>query len=574
MNFKLSLLNRKKTLLLFLLTSIFLIIDIFFIWYSLQSISNLGYQIKLFPYSFGLFLAEIILLFSFYIFSSYVYKEVQKTILYQLFIYFISSTFVIHSFLFWKLSFIDQRNVPFTFELLFQSQKTIYLYFRNSFLYSILLSFLFFILNLFSKDKLNQIIKKTLPFLYAIFVVSILSCIFSTDFFRTPIGEKSTIFFGGTEEYIIDRIEDNNISFIEDLKLTYGFNYLVDEDNQRVMYLSQTGFYGLILKLFSAPFDENINSFIVDVRVILSVIFSIIISVFSFVFLKRDGIFVSLIFTFLCAITYWIIGPSKYLIWFYFVEFLPMIFSFFAYPYIFKNEKSAKWYFSFLILFYISVFLRGYTYVTNIAISPTIIILYFGIKNKEYKRMIKHILLSGFLSVFSYFFVLLIHLIQLQLYFNDFNIAINYLLERALFRISGDSSTVTASYWSVFTNWLNVRVFWIPRINNKFFPELFEVFDRINRFSTIYIVFLVEIVITFLILYLKKIRNSKIFALVLSTIYALFGSWIWFFAKNHMINHKHMNGIMIILPYGIVFYYLTGYIVQLIIERIFKASEQ
>ncbi len=406
---------------------------------------------------------------------------------------------------------------------------------------------------------------------YAFFLLSVTTCIFVTDFLEIPPGEQSIIYWGGTEDYIRYRIRNEELSFIQDLQKHGGFIYGHGPNTTDPVrdYLSQTGFYGSVLKLFQTTTKIDPEILIIGARLLLGLTTAGIFTFISLALKKLFGFIPSLIFSFLCAITYWFIGPSTHLIWFFPTFFISLILSLILYPKVLANRISRKTFLLILFLGQILIFLRGYEYAPVLILSPAISAFYYNLRTG---MKFKDILWNGFticlVGVLSLITVMVLHSIQLSLYFGSLDKAINYLLDRSQER--GMSNVNQAeSVIEVFQRWMKVKVFYISnRIttvvpNYKKFDQTWNTFGRFHLAAFFGVIFSGVLKIIQPIIWPKngmhKEEIHQVYLLAITSLAATLASWSWFPAIGHMRAHYHMNGIMYMIPMGIAVFILWGY---------------
>ena len=415
--------------------------------------------------------------------------------------------------------------------------------------------------------------KSELIYLFLVFII--LSLIYSTDFFQMPPGHQSVIYFGGTEDYILYRIRNTELNFIEDIQTYSGFNYGVPvEPPEFTVYRSQTGFYGSILKYIQSLFSFPPEAFLRGTRIVFSAILAAILAGLALSIQKIYGWIASLIFAVLCACTYWLIGPSKHLIWFYFILFLPFVYSIYVYPRVVEGKLSLRKFLLGLFIIFILEFLRGYTYITCLSLSAAIPVVYHRLKHKDFKQLLSEGLLIGLVSFLAYVLVLGIHYLQLRHSFGNHPEAINFLLDKALFRIQGESAG-SISLRDLFLGWARIPFFYLPSQLTDRIPQVVKNLLPLNMIRTLYFMFGLNLTVTLLFSFRFKKNESieeswqtrleELVVIAFTCAASLLASWSWFPAKGHMIAHPHMNGIMFVIPFALTLYFYTGVLVQFLV---------
>ncbi|MBT3670140.1 MAG: hypothetical protein HON98_05555 [Chloroflexi bacterium] len=443
-------------------------------------------------------------------------------------------------------------------------------FFTMVFLFSIPLGILNFIIYKVGKKENKNIFLKYKKTVVFISLLSILTCVFSSELFQNNAGRGSNMFWGGTEDYINFRIR-NGLSFMEDLKEFGGFNHGFFMEEPFKVYLSHTGFWGSALKFIQSIFNVDPEAFLIGARITFSLIYSTIILGFGYKLSKKFGIITGGLFIIPQIFTYWILGPSKHLLWVYPLFFVPFFHSLFRYPKVVVNEITTKRFFIEQTLVFSLVFLRGYEYLSNVILFAIVPILYVELKNRAgLKQIFKKLTPTGIAGGLALISVLGFHLIQLVQYLGGLSDALLYFNEKATHRLGFNSSV---SYWKVFLEWLDVRFLYFPEtgINNI---NTFE--NSINGISIGEIHLFFFFVLLIAVLMKKTSKNMKnislleniniVFYVGVSTIFSVFASWTWFINKGHMLPHAHMNGIMYIVPFGFCLFIFFSIFLQTFLD--------
>ena len=192
--------------------------------------------------------------------------------------------------------------------------------------------------------------------------------------------------------------------------------------------------------------------------------------------------------------------------------------------------------------------------------------------------MFMHGLLAGAVALSAYLAVLGVHYLQLAFYYKNGAEALTFLLQKALFRVQGDSHN-GIDLFEEFHLWFGIRVFYLPKILLDLFPKLPSIIIPKNEILTLYKLLGINTIVSFLLFFWtkqKKFTNSvwkeksqNLVTLAFTCIGSLLASWTWFAAKGHMSDHRHMNGIMFMIPFGLTLFFFTGVVVQTLIEFLF-----
>jgi hypothetical protein len=418
-------------------------------------------------------------------------------------------------------------------------------------------------------------VKKFVLIAYAFMIFSVTGYIFCTDSMQIGPGQQSIIFYGGTETYVSDRIA-SPLSFVEDIETYGGFLYGRDSDGVFTVYQSQTGFYASGLKLLQTITKINPDDFIKGSRVLLSLILAMMLTGLSLSIKKKFGFLASILFSVLPIFTYWFIGPAGYLLWFYFILFVPFFVSVYLYPLVLRQRISYKKFLIFCFLAGFLVYLRGYEYFPGLIASAAIPVVFYDLQaNKRLLDIARNFLFVCLCGLAGLLAVLLVHFIQLVFFYKDLFEPLHFLTDRAIARSAGGDTNLLTPY-QIFINWLYVRVFYISDRVFAIFPQWKKNFDLYNNFANFHFFAFVEAGIAII---LRVFMKQKLFSglqvqkeihllfnLAITMLVAMVASWSWFPALGHMAHHYHMNGIMYMIPFGITLFIFTGLLIQTLIR--------
>jgi hypothetical protein len=440
---------------------------------------------------------------------------------------------------------------------------------------SFLVAFLAWI-GLFLINKINSVKFKLIPnklsiVLYGFMLVSVTACIYGTDFMSIGFGKHSGIFSGGTEEYVNDRIM-NDLSFAEDLQAYGGFLYEIRQSGDANVYLSGTGFYGSLLKLFQDVTKIAPDKVLVGARGLCAILTAGLLAAISIKIKQCSGFIASIVFSVLCMMSYWLLGPASHLIWFFPVLFIPLCISIFLYPKVLNESISVRKFLIICLIGYFLVFLRSYVYAPVMVLSGAVPVFYYEVRNKA---KFLHILWRGIqvslIGVFGFLLAIGVHFIQLWLYLGSSEAAYELLVGKALLRgPSGELDTQVPL--TIFMKWMEVRVFYVAQFVYSIFPQFEYLLEKVNTLRRFHLISFLMVGLSWGILVLDRatkkgkilMENEKrnLFALSTTLLVAMISSWTWFPALGHMAAHLHMNGIMYMIPFGLCFYALFGVVVQ------------
>jgi hypothetical protein len=101
-----------------------------------------------------------------------------------------------------------------------------------------------------------------------------------------------------------------------------------------------------------------------------------------------------------------------------------------------------------------------------------------------------------------------------------------------------------------------------------------------NTIGVYQLVFLALLAVVSLVYAFQRKKSSGAnslaytFNIGVTGVVAMFSSWTWFAGKQAMSTHYHQNGIMFMVPFGIVFYLLLGFAAHTALEIIHKRENK
>lgn len=419
--------------------------------------------------------------------------------------------------------------------------------------------------------------RKSFSTIYFFSILSVLTCAFSTNLFQTLPGAEYRLFRGGSESFVTTRLR-NDITFLEDLKENGGFIYNGEGENI-YRYYSRTGFYTSILKLLEGISRIEPDLFIERTRIILAGLMAAVIASLALYIKNRKGIIASLIFLFPIPFTFWITAPAKDLIWFSFVMYLPFLSSLLLYPLVLKQKIRFKRFLGYIFVVYILNFLHGYEYIASQILSAAIPVFYYELRRKlPFRLLLGRCIYICATGVTAFVLVFTAHFTQLSLFLGTPQDAWAHFLNRTEFYVVEGKM----SYPELFIRWAHVPVFYfrsgnfIPGNGSAMLPSNRIGLQQWLNFGNFHLAYVgITFSLGILILAFQR-RIASIRMLVhgfMDTIswaitgyVAMVSSWTWFLARHAMATHFHQAGVTFMIPFALVFYILTGYIGQSVLD--------
>lgn len=433
--------------------------------------------------------------------------------------------------------------------------------------------------------------RKIFSAIYILLLLSVSTAIFSTDALELAPGQASVIWWGGTEDYVTYPLRQTELGFADHMRLNGGFMIGMNPDTDQVqVYRSSSGLYGALLKLIQDVFAIPAEPMIVALRVLFAFLLAMTFTLLSVGLKRQFGVLASLVFSALPLATYWILGPARHLIWFYFLLFMPFLTSVIFYPRVLNGRWTFKRFLWVPFAAGVVLFLRGYTYFPNLILSAAIPVFYYDLKAKKpFKTWLGHGFWVCLMGVGGLLLAMGIHLVQLSLYEGSVSGALGYFLNRAETRGPGNTGVFQTTL-GLFDFWLHVPVLYFSQKWTALFPQWLlqyewkPLFDRMNTLLALHLLVLAGAVTTNLMAVFNRkgwIRHHglindlhTLLPLGWATLAAMLASWAWFPAQGHMSAHPHMNGVMYMIPFGLTAFLFLGAVVHSLVHWVFAPRRQ
>lgn len=534
----------------------------------------------------------LLILFLYYLYYRYIDPDIGKTVFQRRFYLVVSAFLVAGALAVWGFNESDSVRellkaiVLFPFARAYLNTGTITAMPMRIFLLTYLigpvLSLLFVGIDIrtgfFSQ---NGRVGKLLSGGYVLFVVSILALVFSTNILQAEPGTGTRLFKAGTESLVLDRLR-NDISFLEDLKTFGGFLYKRTRSGNLEIYFSRTGFYGSFLKLLQDVTKARISDFLSSARITLAALLAVVFGLLAQWIRSRKGLLASIVFLLPVPFTYWIAAPAKDLIWFYFLFFLPFLVSLLVYPRVQDKKTSFKRFCLYVFLAFIFNFLHGYEFIASQILSAAVPVFYYEFAQRSsFRSILRRCFLVCLTGMAAFSVVFTLHIAQLSLHRHSIRKGLDFIWTRAGYRIVEDSVT----YGEIIRGYVKIPVFYFSE--EQFRPdsvlidaeEISPSLPWWNTMGVYHLVFLALLAIVSLVYAFRRNKSSgdnnlaDTFNIGLTGVVAMFSSWTWFAAKQAMSTHYHQNGIMFMVPFGIVFYLFLGFAAHTLIEFLMQSGK-
>ena len=344
----------------------------------------------------------------------------------------------------------------------------------------------------------------------------------------------------------------------------YLYQYDTFENNYNVRayekYFSQTGGQALIYNLLGRTFGITENELISLCHFLNSFLLAIILSFFLMWITTNFGILPSLVSLILIIFSQWTTVFANNMLYVTGLFFFPMVCNLWYLHFSsIKNTfclKKLSW----LTLFTISLkcTVSGFDFIIpTLVMTITPLIYYSFIKKQKLIVLFKHSIFLSFVALTGVLISLLILTIQLAIYHESWNEALNYLIhttERRTYGNQQDLSNIV--YQNEHVSLLNILDLYLN-----------EIAIDLSHLSSIKITFKSLFSLLFLFSTIIPLTNLKInrqlLGLTIIVWLSLIGPIAWFVIfKYHTITHIHMNLIIWYLPSLLFGSALIGYIIQ------------
>ncbi|MGD9872692.1 MAG: hypothetical protein AB7T27_00330 [Kiritimatiellia bacterium] len=349
--------------------------------------------------------------------------------------------------------------------------------------------------------------------------------------------------------------------------------FMMARDIDKEPYMSAWGLQGKVASALYLLGGQK-SDFIKKGHFTVSLLFGIMMALFTVFLCRRFGWFVSLAFAVLLSLSDWLVfaGRNMYLV--YFLHLLPFVLSFMLFPLVVKNRHFRFAHFLWIIgaasLFNALCF---FDYVSNIVLSTAIGPLFFGIcERKDWRQISRWVIFTLLASGGAVILSVLAIGVQTALYTGEISSCFNHIIHQAAFRsIAAEQNQQIGtppgvSAWMIFEQYLTLPMISLPFQKNP------------NRYRIFFSLF--AAIAALLPLGMSAGLDRKVFprfassqrmlwALAVSTAWGLAASLSWaFLMKGHMFHHMHMNGMLFYIPYMLMIYIFFAVIVRLLLLQV------
>ena len=359
-------------------------------------------------------------------------------------------------------------------------------------------------------------------------------------------------------------------------------------------YASQYGLQARIITALAPKDNAKLPSYFKKVNVVLSAAMAALMALVALRVRKLFGFVAAVVFAILVAFSPWIVGYAQNMYWIEPLMFAPFAFAFLSYSYCKSSKKLWLFYLGEAILLFLKL-LGGYEYISTIAMSVLVPIIFFELINNKQKiiRLWKHAVMTCIVVVMAFVGAYATNFMTLSDYYHSSDTALKMINERASERglsgirkmrahAIGNLKTLLPESYTFADRFINMeelakdtgptyQYLVINASNYVLLPALSLPLSFKGVFGDIIQSVFVWILAGYLLLfYLKKRHHSfKYYRSFLWALHAsLAGALSWLILMpGHALPHAHINGIVFYIPLLLFVYMVVGLYIGNIVKK-------
>lgn len=335
-----------------------------------------------------------------------------------------------------------------------------------------------------------------------------------------------------------------------------------------VQYRSSFGLSGFVYQQLCAANSLDFHACARVGNDVVAAITVLVLSAFLFAVFYEFGAIAALLVYLGLISTDYVLAYGRNAYWLLFLDLLPFVFAWLWYPVLRQNRKRLLLFFAGLAALVVIKALCGYEIVTcvmTIALAP---VVYYEI---VFYSAIRQILLRGFsvlvTGVIAFAVAFALHMYQLVVSVGSAPAAWNYIHYKAGWRTLGYIGPDTHRIWDGFLNVADA----VAQIQHYFNYNAFTFPPPGTTWMHIYVNhgWMLVIVLLFasasLVLYhLNHRQDKKLLGLGIATFCGLLSTLTWpVLGRGHFVAEFPYSGLIFILPFQIMGYCVTAYVLQL-----------
>ncbi len=359
-------------------------------------------------------------------------------------------------------------------------------------------------------------------------------------------------------------------------------------------YASQYGLQARIITALAPKDNAKLPSYFKKVNILLSAAMAALIALVALKVRRLFGFVAAVVFATLVALSPWVVGYAQNMYWIEPLMFAPFVFAFLSYSYCKSSKKLWLFYLGEAVLLFLKL-LGGYEYISTIAISVLVPIIFFELVNTKQKiiNLWKHAVMTGVVVVIAFVGAYATNFVALSDYYHSSDTALKMINERASERglsgirkmrayAIGNLKTLLPESYAFADRFINMeelakdkgstyQYLAINAVNYILLPALSLPLSIKGVFGEIIQSILVWVLVGYLVLFYLKRRHpsfkyyrSFLWSLHISLAGAL--SWL-ILMPGHALPHAHINGIVFYMPLLLFVYMVVGLYIGNIVKK-------
>ena len=350
-------------------------------------------------------------------------------------------------------------------------------------------------------------------------------------------------------------------------------------------YASQYGVQARVITALAPNDSAKLPVYFKKVNVVLSAAMAALMALVALRVRKLFGFVAAVVFATLVAFSPWIVGYAQNMYWIEPLMFAPFAFAFLSYSYCKSSKKMWLFYLGETILLFLKL-LGGYEYISTVAISVLVPIIFFELVNNKQKviSLWRYAVMTCVVVVVAFVGAYVTNFMALSDYYHSSDTALKMINERASERglsgirkmrthAIGNLKMLLPESYKFVNRFINMdelaedrgstyQYLAINAGNYVLLPALSLPLSIKGVFGEIVQSILVWVLVGYLVLFYLKRRHpsfkyyrSFLWSLHISLAGAL--SWL-ILMPGHALPHAHINGIVFYMPLLLFVYMVVG----------------
>ena len=359
-------------------------------------------------------------------------------------------------------------------------------------------------------------------------------------------------------------------------------------------YASQYGLQARVITALAPKDSTKLPVYFKKVNVVLAAAMAALMALVALRVRKLFGFVAAAVFATLVAFSPWVVGYAQNIYWIEPLMFAPFTFAFLSYSYCKSSKKLWLFYLGEAVLLFLK-FLSGYEYISTIAMSVLVPIIFFELINNKQKiiKLWKHAVMTCVVVVVAFVGAYITNFMALSDYYHSSDTALKMINERASERglsgirkmrthAVGNLKTLLPESYEFANRFINMeelaedkgstyQYLAINAGNYVLLPALSLPLSIKGVFGEIVQSILVWVLVGYLVLFYLKRRHpsfkyyrSFLWSLHISLAGAL--SWL-ILMPGHALPHAHINGIVFYMPLLLFVYMVVGLYIGNIVKK-------